>query len=274
MSTNLKNNVSFQLYSEVNEIAKVLSASCKLKYFGFLRVYPDGKFICLASDHRWPENHFIHQQLQPASADNFHSIQSGVFLPALNQDGQFGFPDGVFHSVKEKFDYENPLIFLNKYGDFNEVACFVIDHDDQHSFFLNHLDVFEKFIHYFKDQASDLIALADKDPAQVITNKEVVKHESQESRSLEDIIPKHGNWIYHNHTWSRLTCKEYQMLNFVAHGQTTASIASKSFISIRTVESHLANIKNKLKVSSKIELVDIFWNNSFTTHVNNPLKNK
>jgi DNA-binding CsgD family transcriptional regulator len=53
------------------------------------------------------------------------------------------------------------------------------------------------------------------------------------------------------HNLQRLTRRELQVMRLVAAGDTNKSIATKLFISERTVERHISNIFNKLRVSSR-----------------------
>jgi two-component system response regulator NreC len=52
-----------------------------------------------------------------------------------------------------------------------------------------------------------------------------------------------------------LTQRETEVLRLVALGHTNAEIADSLYLSIRTVETHRANIQAKLKVSRRADLV-------------------
>lgn len=52
-----------------------------------------------------------------------------------------------------------------------------------------------------------------------------------------------------------LSEREYGILKLIALGHTNAEIADQLFLSIRTVESHRANIQDKLDLGSRAELV-------------------
>lgn len=52
-----------------------------------------------------------------------------------------------------------------------------------------------------------------------------------------------------------LTDREIQVLRLIALGHTNAEVASQLYLSVRTVESHRANIQLKLALSSRAELV-------------------
>jgi two-component system response regulator NreC len=52
-----------------------------------------------------------------------------------------------------------------------------------------------------------------------------------------------------------LSEREHEVLRLIALGHTNAEIAEQLFLSIRTVESHRAHIQQKLRLSSRAELV-------------------
>jgi DNA-binding NarL/FixJ family response regulator len=52
-----------------------------------------------------------------------------------------------------------------------------------------------------------------------------------------------------------LTERERQVLRMIAEGHTSAQIAEKLNISVRTVEKHRANLKAKLGLASQAEIV-------------------
>lgn len=52
-----------------------------------------------------------------------------------------------------------------------------------------------------------------------------------------------------------LTEREAEVLRLIALGHTNAEIASQLYLSIRTVESHRAHIQQKLRLSTRAELV-------------------
>lgn len=59
----------------------------------------------------------------------------------------------------------------------------------------------------------------------------------------------------------RLTKRELQILKAIAHGNTSAEIAEKLFISVITVETHRRNLLQKFKAKNMVELVKIATEN-------------
>lgn len=58
-----------------------------------------------------------------------------------------------------------------------------------------------------------------------------------------------------NHDADELSERERDVLRLIALGHTNAEVAEQLYISIRTVESHRAHIQQKLRLSSRAELV-------------------
>jgi DNA-binding CsgD family transcriptional regulator len=54
--------------------------------------------------------------------------------------------------------------------------------------------------------------------------------------------------------WESLTPAEHEVARLAAKGLTSAEVASRLFVSRRTVETHLANLYAKLAIHSRSEL--------------------
>jgi two-component system response regulator NreC len=52
-----------------------------------------------------------------------------------------------------------------------------------------------------------------------------------------------------------LTEREVEVLRLIALGYTNTEIAAQLYLSVRTVESHRAHVQQKLRVTSRAELV-------------------
>ncbi len=57
-----------------------------------------------------------------------------------------------------------------------------------------------------------------------------------------------------------LTPREVEIMGYLAGGYTNRQIAERLFLSVRTVESHRANILDKLGLKNRVELVEFVKN--------------
>ena len=62
-----------------------------------------------------------------------------------------------------------------------------------------------------------------------------------------------------------LTEREVEILRLIALGHTNAEIAALLFLSVRTVESHRAHIQQKIRLTSRAELVRYALEHGFMT---------
>lgn len=65
------------------------------------------------------------------------------------------------------------------------------------------------------------------------------------------------SYQFNNYSSDELTPREQDVMFFLVRGKTMADIAKMLFISIRTVETHIDNIKNKFGCYRKSDLIEI-----------------
>lgn len=58
--------------------------------------------------------------------------------------------------------------------------------------------------------------------------------------------------------WNSLTATELDVVRLVSEGLTNKDIATRLFISPRSVQTHLTDIYNKLGIASRVQLVEEF----------------
>ncbi|MHB8923523.1 MAG: LuxR C-terminal-related transcriptional regulator, partial [Thermoleophilia bacterium] len=72
---------------------------------------------------------------------------------------------------------------------------------------------------------------------------------------VEDYLEKMKSGSEPTSTFDTLTEREREILKLVAEGYTNREIAESLFISVKTVETHKANIMEKLNLHKRAELV-------------------
>ena len=72
--------------------------------------------------------------------------------------------------------------------------------------------------------------------------------------AVEDRLPSNTPMVIKPKAEIRLTKRELEIARLIAHEMTSRDIATKLFISERTVEAHVTNMLNKLGLNSRVEL--------------------
>ncbi len=86
---------------------------------------------------------------------------------------------------------------------------------------------------------------------QAVARGEMYVHPSMTQALIQDMSPLAGS----STPIGVLSPRETEVLRLVARGQTNRQIAKTLSLSVRTVDSHRANLMNKLGVSSRAELI-------------------
>jgi two-component system, NarL family, response regulator NreC len=84
-----------------------------------------------------------------------------------------------------------------------------------------------------------------------VARGEIYVHPAMTRALLNDFVPPKGN----NGENERLTPRELDVLRLIVQGHTNRQMADALHLSVRTVESHRANLMAKLGLSSRVELV-------------------
>ena len=198
--------------------------------------------------------------------------QSSSFekTPSTYHSGYFIWPKDdhsyVYVHGRDKFDSDNGITLINTSDKSVEFYFFSGPIKSQwlHNFYLNNLDLLEKFVLYFKDAAGKLIRKAEKN--RIILPKSSISVKSLENplhacndvsnlrtdflRDInfkEPISVENGSVLLSN--------REREVAFNILQGKTALEIAEKLIISRKTVERHIENMKRKLHCSNKAELI-------------------
>ena len=277
----LKQN--FAASTHVAEITKPLESLSVIGFF-HVRIYPDGSFINLASRPDWSEFYF--KQLfqghyhSKDTSDQLYS-HDGVSLWSLNPDNKV-WQDGAKH-----FGYGNGVSIFEEDKLAREITCFYSTADNHaiNHFYINNVDTLKKFKRHFISEAADLIQHGEKNkfilPQAILHNENIERPCIPQDKLLQQLgISESGfstldwNSIFQLSLWQlddllikprypiqldigqiTLSRMEIKTLIQLLKGQHATEIAISLQIKKSTVESYLANIKNKLCVRLKSELV-------------------
>lgn len=238
---------------EINEIIKPLTDFFGLSSFVYQKNFLDGSEIRLSNQPKWI-HHFYANKLYQKSVFETHPQRfekTHIIWAALPQH------KGVLKEARE-FNIDHGITFVEPCSDGCEFFFIgtTSDKPEVMAHYLNNIDILERFLVYFRDKAAPLIKEAHQHRL-TIPNKFIEAPQTNlignfdRSAFLQAINIKHP-----------FTPREIACIELLLKGYTLKMIAQELDISVRTVETHLDHIKNKVGVSSKAALVKYLHTNS------------
>lgn len=247
---------------DVDSICQPLKELLGISWFGYVKQYNDNTRIHLDNNPLWAAHFYksYHRYLAAFALIEKQEYLSGFYL----QDYFPSYMQLIIKEARDNFAICNSLVVIEKFAEYQEIYFLGMKSESKQfvNVYLNYQDLIKKFIVYFKKSASRLIETADKNRIALpwqkkpkIFNGDIVNLKEkvdtlqyflfkQESSKNDDRI-------------SLLTKKEYQCLLQMALGKTSKEIARELFVSYRTIENHIANLKDKLGCKRKAELIKL-----------------
>jgi len=242
---------------DLNQLSEPFNKQMSINYFGFSRVYPDGRFWVLGSNPEVIDYHFYKKKSLPSGFSNFTQIDNGLSYQSLYNCTQvWDWPEELISKFQEQFRIINPLLIFYKNGEqYLDQWWFSSPTKNMHEIYLNHSTVFNNFRHYVKEQTRDIVSVLEQNIMQVDKQYSQQsfddnKHQINSDISLlnQQFTPRHYEFYYGGELIV-LTRREYECLQLIARGNTNKTAARKLGISDRTVECHLDKVKVKLSTS-------------------------
>lgn len=246
---NLQNN------NKLKKFCAPLYSHFKVNHFWYHSISNEGLFTCLGSNAAWMEYYFSENLYLPnpyiRSPTNY---STGVQF--IRKVDDHTYQESVNLGVK-KFNLDQNLLFLKKtklgikgfgfasYGSRNEFEALC----------LNELSLLQLFIKRFEEEFELLIKQMESRPVEIaklvgpdfyqqqpgIRTPQISKHDFLSDLQLKEV--------------TLLTQREKAVLYYASKGLSAAETAEQLFLSKRTIEHYLENIKNKLNCFSKVELI-------------------
>ncbi len=249
----------------MREISEPLRKCLGINSFGYMRTYNDCSYLSLLDGYEDYSKKFF--ESIPKSDPHFiEAIQTAPY-------GEASFalwptmPKVLtpILSLLDAYSLWHGFQITYRREDYCEMFSFTFDKQagDRSAFYMQNIPILLKFINYFKAQAIDLIdchksSLAlfpERFDTNFIDNNKLQQFLSDIDKSLV-LKDLNGN-IAH------LTHRESECLKAFANNKTCKEVAQLFGISPRTVELHIHNIKQKLGINYKNQLIDIYASNLY-----------
>lgn len=129
-------------------------------------------------------------------------------------------------------------------------------------FYLKNWNQLAQFKYYFLNKGQELIGLADNQKIQLFTTKYNNKPKGNNMpfnpEKLKEALKIDHYHILHRGHRVAITAREFDCLKGIGQGRAVKEIGLALGLSPRTVEGYLNNLKNRLGVDHRSELVDIY----------------
>lgn len=226
--------------NDVADLCKPLFEQYSCNMFVYGKYYSNGEFILLSNQGDWINHHLSHGYSTPAPTP--------LKLLAQRESYHFISNEGPFHQAKHDlltlFSTDQAVDFLTRENDYCEAVCFSFPSgcNDGYSTIFNNLSHFKYFSKEIKKKASKIFKTAEQ-------NKVLLP---QSMRGINFGVPqKNVGFKYEN-----LSIRETEVLTHIVKGNTAKEIGQKLNLSPRTIEQHMKNIKIKMDVQSKSQLIN------------------
>ena len=250
--------------SRMKELAAPLQQCFGICSFSYMRIYNDCRYLSLLNGYeefntkyfetiKKSDPHFIKTMqntaygepqfsLWPTEQKNLTPIMS--LLDAYN----------IWHGFQITYRKDN----------YFELFSFTFDKQsgDKTFFYINNLHLLMKFVDFFRAQAGDLIDDSDKSRLAVFPQKFNLEY-ADTDLNIETFLSNMNKSLLlrgANGNVAQLTKRESECFKIFTTNKTAKEIANILNLSPRTVELHISNIKHKLGVNYKNQLLDIYSN--------------
>jgi DNA-binding CsgD family transcriptional regulator len=249
---------------EMQELSMPLQKHLGICSFSYMRIYDDCRYLSLLNGYEEFTKTFFEtiKTSDPHFIETMRSIVHGEPQFTLWPTSRENMPP-IF-SLLDAHNIWHGFQISYRRDRYCELFSFTFDKssDDKTTFFLKNIPLLLKFTDFFRNQAGDLIDDRDKSKIAMFSEKfdiKAVNHEDNLQNFLNDLEKPYllqdlsGNQI-------SLTKRESECLKILTTNKTAKEIANILNLSHRTVELHISNIKNKLGINYKSQLLKVLSN--------------
>ena len=153
---------------------------------------------------------------------------------------------------KNFFNFDHAFMLISKDENYCEYNIFYSETNEQNAlnFYLNNLNLLEGFVDFFKTQVQDnkIFNKVQEHPIVSAWRDPQLSHQTGHTIGIHSLSVR-------NFLPVKLTRREIEVCHKVILGESSSEISSSLYISIKTVNRHIENVKVKLGVRKKSELI-------------------
>jgi LuxR family quorum-sensing system transcriptional regulator SolR len=242
-----------------DQVAKICNPlnTLDIVYFHYIKSFHDGSRISLCNHADWVQHYYTNRYYLTPSIDKDprKNITANFFWNDLGSTKPFD-------TLREKFDIANGITLVKKTKNSCSFYYFGGRADKKSilSFFLNNLNVLERFILYFMDKGSNIIDVADKNRIVLPFSQQQDKSSNVISsmdniRNFIDQTPIKRYWFSDENKDIYFSPRQMACIIGLLEGKSAKGISEQLDLSIRTIENYIEQLKIKLNCSRKEEVI-------------------
>ncbi|MDF1797453.1 MAG: helix-turn-helix transcriptional regulator [Coxiellaceae bacterium] len=250
--------------NDINAICQPMMKHFAVDYVCYSRVYRDSSEVSLTTHPQWLEYYLNHQLYSENPLEkSIENYTDGFTFWSKESDGSY-----LSNMIEQQLQISQAFIIIkpNLLAGYCDFYYFGSKHNN--TFFkqncVTNTDLFSRFIDHFGYHTTDIlnsvekkrIIIPNKFESNVSTDDHMVFYPTHVNRQqfMTDLM-QDGLALNLNNLLFKLTKRETQMAHLLVSGMCARQIAESCHISRRTVETHIINIKEKLHVRKKSDLV-------------------
>lgn len=253
---------SKKVESDVSAICAPLK-ELGITHFMHGRFFKSGSTFCLTNHWSSYYNHCKKEYVISPPVSKKVGGKKFFYIPAFQQDGKFNVQ---MYDWQNSFNIGQPIYFIEHETDYFDLFVFgsTPDNLDIINFYIGNIDILEKFKLYFKSKAKKLIEKSTQNrvwlpgvmSANMLAAKDNHERELFKNNILRQLEIKQYilPGIKQDISLSR---RELDTIRQLTNGCTVKEAARNLDLSPRTVESYLNNIKYKLCLTKKSEIIQL-----------------
>jgi len=250
------------LQHPVSEHSRDLQQICQplqkldITYFSHVRINNKNEFaaICNNPDFmaHYVKKKYYNADIHMASSDIFSHFVIWDTIERCGKSKKMG-----IEALEFGIDHTFTIIESNKRGnDYYHFSTHIAD-KSFNQVYLRNFDLLQLFIRYFKDKIGETKQLAKAYDITYTIDEHAVGYETKNAEVIsQQRLKRKGFLECIGMIDIRLSSRENQCLYLTIRGKTAKQIAKILGISNRTVEEYLMNVKNKMGVASKAEVIE------------------
>jgi DNA-binding CsgD family transcriptional regulator len=257
-----------QKTSEIEQLCLPIKDQLGITYFNYVRLNRDNSRFLLTNKAKYVENFYKYKRYHDKTVMNIECLKyNKVFMWEAIKNAP------TFKEARNDYDIANGITLIETSDDYYELYYFGTTANNKKDY-LSHIDWFERFIMFFKDRGNDLIHFACQHPMVLPETKHYISTDNatkEEFRTLTN--SDYFRFIYDaeesNYIFSQ---RETEFASYLLMQFSAREIARKMQLSNKTVEAHIAKLKEKLGCYSKQSLIEILFKLDIV-NINLPYKN-